>query len=66
MSRVERLRRGIAVAAGGAVALGGAEAVGITHGHPWLAYVFIGLQLVLIVEALLLLARLKKLKAEER
>jgi hypothetical protein len=36
----------------------------LTHGHRWLAFVFIGLQLVLIGEALLLLARMKKLKAE--
>ncbi len=66
MSRVERLRRGVVIAAAGAAALGGAEAVGMTHGHRWLAFVFIGLQVVLTVEALLLLARWKKLKAEQR
>jgi uncharacterized membrane protein len=66
MSRVERLRRGVVVAAAGAAALGGVEVVGITHGHRWLAFVFIGLQVLLIVEALLLLARLKKVKADER
>jgi hypothetical protein len=66
MSRVERLRRGVVIAAGGAAALGGVEVVGITHGHRWLAFVLIGLQVVLVVEALLLLARWKKLKAEER
>ena len=66
MSRVERLRRGVVIAAGGAAALGGVEAIGITHGHRWLAFVLIGLQVVLVVEALLLLARWKKLKAEER
>jgi hypothetical protein len=52
------------IAAAGAAVLGGAEAAGLTHGHRWLAFVFIGLQLVLIAEALLLLARMKKLKAE--
>jgi hypothetical protein len=52
------------IAAAGAAVLGGAEAAGLTHGHRWLAFVFIGLQLVLIGEALLLLARMKKLKAE--
>jgi hypothetical protein len=66
MSRVERLRRGIAIAAGGAAALGGAEAVGLTHGHRWLAWLIIGLQVMLIVEALLLLVRLKKVRAEQR
>jgi hypothetical protein len=66
MSRVERLRRGVVISAAGAAALGGAEAVGMTHGHRWLAFAFIGLQVVLVVEALLLLARGKKLKAEER
>ena len=64
--RIGRLQRGVVIAAGGAAVLGGAEVVGITHGHRWLAFVFIGLQVVLIVEALLLLARLKKVKAEER
>jgi hypothetical protein len=66
MSRVERLRRGVVIAAGGAAALGGAAAIGMTHGHRWLAFALIGLQVVLVVEALLLLARGKKLKAEER
>jgi hypothetical protein len=66
MSRVERLRRGVVIVAGGAAALGGAAAIGMTHGHRWLAFALIGLQVVLVVEALLLLARGKKLKAEER
>jgi hypothetical protein len=52
------------IAAAGAAVLGGAEAAGLTHGHRWLAFVFIGLQLMLIGEALLLLARMKKVKAE--
>jgi hypothetical protein len=63
MSRVERLRWSAVIAAGGAAALGGAEAMGLTHGHRWLAFVLLGLQVVLIVEALLLLARMKKVKA---
>lgn len=66
MTRVERIRRSMVIAGGGAAALGGAEAIGITHGHRWLAFVFIGVQVVLIVEALLLLARWKKVKAAER
>jgi hypothetical protein len=66
MSRVERLRRAIAAAAGGAAALGGVEVVGLTHSHRWLAFAIIGLQVVLVVEALVLLARLKKVKAEQR
>jgi len=56
----------VVIAAGGAAALGGAAAIGMTHGHRWLAFALIGLQVVLVVEALLLLARGKKLKAEER
>lgn len=66
MTRVERIRRSIVIVAGGAAALGGVEAIGLTHGHRWLAFVLIGVQVVLVVEALLLLARMKKLKAEER
>ena len=66
MSRVERLRRGAVTAAAGAAVLGGAVAVGMTHGHRWLAFVFIGMQVVLLVEALLLLARMKKVKSEGR
>ena len=65
MSRVERLQRSAVICAAGAAILGGVEVVGATHGHRWLALVFIGLQVVLIVEALLLLARKKKVKAEE-
>jgi len=64
MSRVERIRRGVVIAAAGAAVLGGAEAIGLTHGHRWLAFVFIGIQVVLIGEALLLLVRMKKVKAE--
>ena len=64
MSRVERLRRGAVISAAGAAVLAAGPAVSLTHGHRWLAFVFIGLQVVLIVEALLLLARLKKVKAE--
>jgi uncharacterized membrane protein len=66
MSRVERLRRSTVICAAAAAVLGGAEAIGATHGHRWLALAIIGVQVVLVVEALLLLARMKKLKAEER
>lgn len=64
MNRVERLRRSAVISAAGAAVLGGAEVIGVTHGHRWLAFVLLGIQVVLIVEALLLLARLKKVKAE--
>jgi hypothetical protein len=64
MSRVERLRRGAVISAAGAAVLAAGPALWLTHGHRWLAFVFIGLQVVLLVEALLLLARMKKLKAE--
>jgi hypothetical protein len=64
MSRVERLRRGAVVAGAGAALLGAAEAMGMTHGHRWLALGFVALQMMLIVEAVLLLVRLKRVKAE--
>ena len=64
MTRVERLRRSAVTSAAGAAVLGGGVAVSMTHGHRWLGFVLIGIQVVLLVEALLLLARLKKVKAE--
>jgi hypothetical protein len=64
MSRVERLRRGAVISAAGAAVLAAGPALSLTHGHRWLAFVLIGLQVVLLVEALLLLARMKKVKAE--
>jgi hypothetical protein len=44
--------------------LGAAPAVSMTHGHRWLGFIFIGIQVVLIVQALALLARMKKAKSE--
>ena len=66
MTKFDDLRRRAVTAAAGAAVLGWAEVVGITHGHHWLAFVFIGMQAVLIVMALVLLSRMKKAKAEER
>jgi len=65
MSRVERLRRAAVISAAGAAVLGAGPALLLTHGHRGLAFVFISMQVVLVVEALLLLSRLKKVKAEE-
>ena len=55
MSRVERLRRGVVIAAGGAAALGGAAAIGMTHGHRWLAFALMAAAAVLLFAALLVL-----------
>jgi hypothetical protein len=52
------------VTAAGAAVLGAAPAVSMTHGHRWLGFIFIGIQVVLIVQALALLARMKKAKSE--
>jgi hypothetical protein len=52
------------ISAAGAAVLAVGPALSLTHGHRWLAFVLIGLQVVLLVEALLLLARMKKVKAE--
>ncbi len=52
--------------AAGAAVLGAAPTISITHGHRWIAFVFIGIQVVLIVRAVMLLAEMKKAKAAEQ
>jgi hypothetical protein len=63
-SKVEDLRRRAVTTAAGAAVLGAAPAVSMTHGHRWLGFVFIGLQVLMIVQALRFLNQMKRLKSE--
>jgi hypothetical protein len=66
MTKFEDLRRKAVTSAAGAAVLGGAEVVGITQGHHALAFVFLGMQVVLIVMAIVLLARMKSAGSDSR
>ena len=66
MSEAGRLRRaGVACAAMVAV-LAIVPALMMEHGHRWVGFAGIGLQVVLLVIALTLLAKAKKVAADQR
>jgi len=65
-SKVADLRRKAVTSAAGAAVLGGFEVISVTHGHRWLAFGFLGLQVVLIVMAIVLLARMKSAGSDSR
>jgi len=59
------LQRKAVVTAAGAAALGAAPALSMAHGHHWLGFSFIGLQLVLIVMAMNFVVQMKRVKARD-
>jgi len=60
------LRRRAVITAAGAAVLGAAPALFMTHGHRWIAFVVIGIQIVLLVAAMRLLTESKRQRAAER
>jgi hypothetical protein len=66
MSKVEDLRRKAVVFAAGAAVLAAGPALSMTHGHRILGFVFIGIQVLLLVMAVRFLAEMKRLRSEEK
>jgi uncharacterized membrane protein len=64
-NEIARLRRAGAVCAAMVAVLAVFPALTMSH-HHWLGFMFIGLQVVLLVGALSLLAKAKKLAAERQ
>lgn len=65
-SQASELRRRAVVTAAGAAVLGAAPALFITHGHRWIGFLVIGIQVVLLVAAMRFLTESKRLRAAER
>jgi hypothetical protein len=63
MTKVEDLRRKTVIYAAGAAVLAAVPALSMTHGHRVLGFVFIGIQVVLLVLALRFLAQMRRLKS---
>lgn len=55
-------QRKAVVTAAGAAMLGAAPALAMTHGHRWLGFVFIAVQVVLLVAAMRFFVEMKKAK----
>jgi hypothetical protein len=63
MSKVEDLRRKAVVFAAGAAVLAAGPALSMTHGHRILGFVFIGIQVLLLVMAVRYLAQMRSAKS---
>jgi hypothetical protein len=61
----ERLRRQGAAAAASCASLSAVSVVAFRHGPGWIGFVCLGVQVVLLVVAMSLLARSKRLTAEK-
>lgn len=62
-SQASELQRRAVVTAAGAAVLGAAPALFIMHGHRWIGFLVIGIQIVLLVAAMRFLTEAKRLKA---
>jgi len=61
----ELQRKGVVTAAGAAV-LAAAPALFMTHGHRWMAFLVIGIQIVLLVAAARFLRESQRLRVADR
>jgi hypothetical protein len=64
-SRVAELRKRAVVTAAGAAAMGAAPMLAMTHGHRWLGYEFMAVQVVLIGAAIRFVVQMRRAKAGE-
>jgi len=60
--RARELQKKAVVTAAGAAMLGAAPALAMTHGHRWLGFFFIAVQVVLLVAAMRFFVEMKKAK----
>lgn len=65
-SKAAELQRRAVVTAAGVAVLGAGPALFITHGHRWIAFVCIGIQIALLVAAMRFLTESKRLRAGRR
>jgi hypothetical protein len=65
-SKAGELRRKAVVTAAGAAVLGAGPALFMTHGHRWVGFVVIGIQIVLLVAAMRFLRESKRLRPAGR
>ncbi len=60
MRKISGLRRRAVLMAAMAAVLGGVPAIGLAHGHHWLSFTCIGLQVILLTLAISYLVRARR------